>query len=149
MYYGDRKMLDQYDDRIDTLSRGFLGLTVACARCHDHKFDPISTADYYALAGVIASTEYVEEPLVSPAEVEAADKSLTADEKKKKVKKYPFIHALKDAEKPVTMQVHIRGMRGKRGSRSSAAIFVDLVAGRSAAFRTWQRPAGIGRGHRQ
>ena len=44
VYYGDPKKLDQYDDRIDTLSRGFLGLTVACARCHDHKFDPISTA---------------------------------------------------------------------------------------------------------
>jgi len=109
VYYGDKKMFDQYDDRIDTLSRGFLGLTVACARCHDHKFDPISTADYYALAGVIANTEYVEEPLVSPEEVEAADKSLTEEQKKQKVKKYPFIHAIKDAEKPVTMQIHIRG----------------------------------------
>src|SRR5262249_20230872 len=52
VYYGDPKKLDQYDDRIDTLARGFLGLTVACARCHDHKFDPIPTRDYYALAGV-------------------------------------------------------------------------------------------------
>ena len=56
VYYGDEKMYDQYDDRIDTLSRGFLGLTVACARCHNHKFDPISQKDYYALAGVFAST---------------------------------------------------------------------------------------------
>ncbi len=56
VYYGDRQKLDQIDDRIDTLTRGFLGLTVACARCHDHKFDPISTQDYYALAGVFAST---------------------------------------------------------------------------------------------
>lgn len=60
VYYGDEKMFDQYDDRIDTLSRGFLGLTVACARCHDHKFDPVSQKDYYALAGVFASTGYVE-----------------------------------------------------------------------------------------
>ncbi|HLJ56722.1 MAG TPA: PSD1 and planctomycete cytochrome C domain-containing protein, partial [Chthonomonadaceae bacterium] len=60
VYYGDSKMLDQYDDRIDTLSRGFLGLTVACARCHDHKFDPITQKDYYALAGIFASTSYVE-----------------------------------------------------------------------------------------
>ena len=43
VYYGDRKEFDQIDDRIDTLTRGFLGLTVACARCHDHKFDPIPT----------------------------------------------------------------------------------------------------------
>ena len=38
VYYGDAKKLDQYADRIDTLTRGFLGLTVACARCHDHKY---------------------------------------------------------------------------------------------------------------
>jgi hypothetical protein len=109
VYYGDRKMMDQYDDRIDTLTRGFLGLTVACARCHDHKFDPISTADYYALAGVIASSQYIEEPLVSPEEVEAAEKALTDAEKKNKLKKYPFVHTLKEADKPVTMRVHIRG----------------------------------------
>src|SRR5205807_4427994 len=63
VYYGDPKKLDQYDDRIDTLGRGFLGLTVACARCHDHKFDPVSTKDYYALAGVFASSQYKEYPL--------------------------------------------------------------------------------------
>ncbi|SIO62408.1 Planctomycete cytochrome C [Singulisphaera sp. GP187] len=64
---------DEWDERVDTTTRGFLGLTVACARCHDHKFDPIGTADYYALAGVMASTQLVERPLVptSP-EVEAS-----------------------------------------------------------------------------
>lgn len=55
---------DEWDERLDTVTRGFLGLTVACARCHDHKFDPIKTEDYYALAGVIASTQLVEWPLV-------------------------------------------------------------------------------------
>ena len=54
---------NERDDRIDTLTRGLLGLTVACARCHDHKYDPITTKDYYALAGVFASTEYAEYPL--------------------------------------------------------------------------------------
>ncbi len=43
-------MADELDDRIDTLSRGLLGLTVSCARCHDHKYDPIPTRDYYSLA---------------------------------------------------------------------------------------------------
>jgi hypothetical protein len=47
---------DIIDDRIDVVTRGLLGLTVACARCHDHKFDPISTRDYYALYGVFASS---------------------------------------------------------------------------------------------
>lgn len=49
--------LDVVDEQIDTLSQGLLGLTVSCARCHDHKFDPIPTTDYYALAGIFLSTE--------------------------------------------------------------------------------------------
>jgi len=45
------------DEQIDVTSRAFLGLTIACAKCHDHKFDPIPTADYYALAGIFRSSE--------------------------------------------------------------------------------------------
>lgn len=45
------------DDRIDTIGRGVLGLTLACARCHDHKFDALPTADYYSLYGVLASSK--------------------------------------------------------------------------------------------
>jgi hypothetical protein len=54
---------DDWDERVDTVSRGLLGLTVACARCHDHKFDPIPTADYYSLASVFASTAQAPRPL--------------------------------------------------------------------------------------
>ncbi len=54
---GDTDNLDLIDDQIDTLSKSVLGLTIACARCHDHKYDPISTAEYYGLAGIFASTE--------------------------------------------------------------------------------------------
>ena len=78
VYYGDQKMFDQLDDRIDTLTRGFLGLTVACARCHDHKFDPISQKDYYALAGVFSSTAYVEVPVVPDEVVKAYDRAQSA-----------------------------------------------------------------------
>ena len=49
--------LDIADDQIDTVSQAVLGLTVACARCHDHKFDPIPQRDYYALAGIFLSTD--------------------------------------------------------------------------------------------
>ena len=49
--------LDVADEQIDAVSQGMLGLTIACARCHDHKFDPIPTEDYYALAGIFLSTE--------------------------------------------------------------------------------------------
>ena len=52
-------MADEWEDRVDTVSRAMLGLTVACARCHDHKFDPVTQEDYYALAGVFASTKMV------------------------------------------------------------------------------------------
>ncbi len=55
---------DERHDRIDVVSRGFLGLTVGCARCHDHKYDPIPTKDYYAMAGIFASTTYKEYPQV-------------------------------------------------------------------------------------
>jgi hypothetical protein len=53
---------DERHDRVDVVSRGFLGLTVACARCHDHKYDPIPQTDYYALAGVFFNTAYEEYP---------------------------------------------------------------------------------------
>lgn len=49
--------MDLVDEQIDAVSQAFLGLTVACARCHDHKFDPIPQTDYYALAGIFRSTE--------------------------------------------------------------------------------------------
>ncbi len=59
----DNLLLEEWDERVDAVGRGFLGLTVACARCHDHKFDPISTKDYYAMAGVFASTSPAIRPL--------------------------------------------------------------------------------------
>src|SRR5690606_29145370 len=49
--------MDVVDEQIDTVGRALLGLTLGCARCHDHKFDPVPTADYYALAGIFQSTE--------------------------------------------------------------------------------------------
>ena len=60
---------DELDDAIDTLTRGFLGLTVSCARCHDHKYDPIPTIDYYSLAGIFNGRGYREAPLVTDAVV--------------------------------------------------------------------------------
>ena len=78
VYHKDQKLsadvigtflTDDWDDRIDSVTRGIMGLSVACARCHDHKFDPILTRDYYALQGVFASTMRAEQPMfaVDPA----------------------------------------------------------------------------------
>ncbi|MGI8964510.1 MAG: DUF1549 domain-containing protein, partial [Limisphaerales bacterium] len=52
----EKILTDIVDDQIDVTGRAFLGLTLACARCHDHKFDPIPTADYYSLAGIFSSS---------------------------------------------------------------------------------------------
>ena len=58
-------------DRVDTFSRAFLGLTVACARCHDHKFDPVTIKDYYALAGIFKNSRLGEHPVDTAEKVEA------------------------------------------------------------------------------
>lgn len=49
---------DRFDNMVDVMSKSFLGVTVSCARCHDHKFDAISTADYYSLTGFLQSSDY-------------------------------------------------------------------------------------------
>ena len=67
---------DEWEEKIDAVSSTFLGLTIACARCHDHKFDPISTKDYYALAGVIAGVKLIDLPLLPDAEAEAVRKAV-------------------------------------------------------------------------
>ncbi len=57
-----RMLYDVYDEQIEVVSKAMLGLTVSCARCHDHKFDPILTRDYYSLAGIFASTRSFRDP---------------------------------------------------------------------------------------
>ena len=57
----EKMVSDMVDDQIDTIGKAFLGLTLGCARCHDHKFDPISQPDYYALAGIFYSTRMLQE----------------------------------------------------------------------------------------
>lgn len=55
----EKLWMDTADEQLDTIGRAFLGLTLGCARCHDHKFDPISQEDYYAMVGIFRSTEVV------------------------------------------------------------------------------------------
>ncbi len=69
----DKMLYDVYDEQMDVVTKAFMGLTVTCARCHDHKFDPILTKDYYSLAGIFASTRsfrfprvFVSKPWVTP-----------------------------------------------------------------------------------
>jgi Protein of unknown function (DUF1553)/Protein of unknown function (DUF1549)/Planctomycete cytochrome C len=88
VYYQDngekaKALADEWDDRVDTLARGILGLTVSCARCHNHKYDPISMKDYYGLVGIFASSEYAERPIVPDSVVEKkrqADAAINAQQ---------------------------------------------------------------------
>lgn len=72
------------DDRVDTLTRGLLGLTVSCARCHSHKFDPVPHSDYYSLAGVFHNTRVHDAPLVPGEVVQAFRESQEKIEKTRK-----------------------------------------------------------------
>jgi len=77
------------NDRLDVTTRVFLGLTVGCAQCHDHKFDPIPTRDYYSLLGVFKSSRAAEHPLVDAAQVKAyKDAKSASEEKKAELKRY-------------------------------------------------------------
>jgi hypothetical protein len=89
----EQMIADYVNDQIDVVSRGFLGLSLSCARCHDHKFDPIGTEDYYALAGIFFSTRLipgpvagntplVRAPLLSPTEI-AAGRAQEAKDKRR------------------------------------------------------------------
>ncbi|MDB5310187.1 MAG: hypothetical protein JWO38_4389 [Gemmataceae bacterium] len=90
----NQMIADYVNDQVDVVSRSFLGLSVACARCHDHKFDPISTEDYYALAGIFFSTRIipgpvpgntplVRVPLIPPAEIAQLKAQAAADARRR------------------------------------------------------------------
>ncbi len=70
-------LADNFDNRIDVMSKAFLGLTVACARCHDHKFDPITQEDYYGLGGYLKSSRYTQ-AMLNRAEIDARVTQLAA-----------------------------------------------------------------------
>lgn len=83
---------DIMDDRIDVVSRGLLGLTVSCARCHDHKYDPITQADYYSLYGVFrSSVEPLVPPLLAPPRLTNEYKEFAVELHKRKQKLAQFV----------------------------------------------------------
>ena len=87
------------DDRVDVTTRGFLALTGACAQCHDHKFDPIPTKDYYALQGVFSSTKRAEFELAPADQVKAYKaQAKKIDELKKRIESFLHNQATQLAE---------------------------------------------------
>ena len=76
---------DERHDRVDAVTRGFLGMTVQCARCHDHKYDPIPQTDYYSLAGVFFNTVYEEYPQAPKKVIDEYKKTEDEMDEKEKV----------------------------------------------------------------
>ncbi|GAA5510180.1 PSD1 and planctomycete cytochrome C domain-containing protein [Novipirellula caenicola] len=101
--------LDTRDDRIDVITRGLLGLTVSCARCHDHKFDPIPTADYYAMFGILNSSQHREDG------------------------KSPLM--MVDIEKPHDHRILVRGQPGNQGEITPRQYFTALRDADDPPFR--------------
>jgi hypothetical protein len=99
---------DIIDDRIDVVCRGMMGLTVGCARCHDHKFDPIPARDYYSLYGVFASSmEPAEEPLLGTEVPAKAREEYEAEHKKRVEERDNF-----RKEKELAMAEQLRSQAG-------------------------------------
>jgi hypothetical protein len=141
---GDRFMEMQNDiinDRIDVVTKGFLGLTVSCARCHDHKFDPIPTKDYYSLFGVFSScVEPKFEPVIvqhlgGPEYEDYYKQRMALEEEKDTLQaKFPELRRNRDREGLRLLQRDIRQNAGKvaklelthPGSPPRAMVVEDL-----------------------
>ena len=119
---------DIADDRIDVVTRGLMGLTVACARCHDHKFDPISAKDYYALYGVFASS-------VEPASEDAPvlGKHANAEDEAEYRRQLAAKEGARDR--------FLEGLRGWYSLRTLPTLGVPLVLPAEGFERMIDRPA--------
>src|SRR5258708_23630908 len=102
-YYGDQFRAEWQADAVDTVGGAFLGLTVGCARCHDHKFDPISQRDYYRMTAICSGSVEREIPLVSLFDVQTNTPN------------FPLL-----AQAQILKQMPGRGVRG-RGAPPGAA----------------------------
>ena len=119
---------DIINDRIDVVSKGFLAMTVTCARCHDHMFDPIPTKDYYALHGVFASTLEPElKPVISEPQDQAqlADyrKQLAALEAENRATFYKLVAEVNgDVQRKIGAIIQVAQYGGKKGGGSAEEI---------------------------
>ena len=118
-------MADEWEDRVDTVTRTFLGLTVSCSRCHDHKFDPITVEDYYALAGVFASTRMVNRRPDGKAEEDKTEAGKMDRE---------TLHVVEDGE-PQDLNVFIRGNVNRKGPVAKRRFLRILSEGEPDEFK--------------
>ena len=136
---------DIIDDRIDVVTRGFMGLTVTCARCHDHKYDPIPTKDYYSLYGVFASSREPSElpligevkrtPKVIAYEKELAKREATYAAERAKL----YASSLKKLRDPKTVADYLRAVLDARGNSTRGSQGLLRQRGLSRrVFENWR-----------
>jgi hypothetical protein len=103
----EQSRLDVIDDQLDVVGRAFLGLTISCARCHDHKFDPLTASDYYALAGIFRSTEVFRD--------EVRNASMWQEWPLPIARHRPLVVMAPKEGKVVDLNIHLRGDRHTLG----------------------------------
>jgi cytochrome c553 len=116
----EQSRIDIVDDQLDITGRAFLGLTLGCARCHDHKFDPIPTADYYSLAGIFRSTEVFRDE----------NRNATMWQERpvpRSLLDWPVVMAPMEG-KPADLRIHLRGNRHTLGA-GAPRRFLQIIAG--------------------
>ena len=152
----DKKQLvmDVVDEQLETLGKAFLAQTIGCARCHDHKFDPIPTADYYALAGILKSTRTLEHSNVSkwlelPLPVEPGQERVFKEHETAVAALQARIKDAKDAEKKVAAQSPASKTGGVLDPKTLAGIVVDDTQAKRVGDWTASKFSGrfIGEGY--
>ncbi|MFP6906660.1 MAG: DUF1553 domain-containing protein [Verrucomicrobiota bacterium] len=134
--------LDIADDQVDTIGRGIMGLTLGCARCHDHKFDPVPTADYYAMAGILHSTRTADGILMDNVNVTGwKETDLTMDEEAR-----ARVDAHQAKVKQLQQAIGRKKKKAKGASEQTVGIIVDdTEAERTGPWRTSTlRPNHVG-----
>ena len=149
----EKILTDIADDAVDVTSRAFLGITMACARCHDHKFDPIPTADYYSLAGIFFSTHIIPKlaakgagesmlriPLAPKAELEKREKDQARTVELDKAIEKAFddeISALAKKSIPLTSRYLVAAFEFPNQTNKTLAAFAGERALREIVLARW------------
>jgi len=118
---------EMQDERVDATTRGFLGLTVACAQCHDHKYDPIPTKDYYSLQGIFSSSRLDELPL-APAHVVDAWKAQEEKVKRKEDLIQRFYDTQRQQIGEILASQTAAFMLAARGIRDDAGLDAETLS---------------------
>ena len=121
-------LLDIADEQLSTTTIALLGLTVGCARCHDHKFDPIPTEDYYSLAGIFTSTHVMHDM--------AADSMWIEPEVPGPDGEVIRVMAVRDQPQAANLRIHLRGNYRTLGAEAPRR-FLQIIAGENhSAIKT-------------